>query len=331
MWTVGQRPTIAKLLVSVPGSRSTTRHVAAAAVVVRTFPGHVPSTRTFVACTIRCQPSHTKKPQQNDQKNSISNKSRTHQPVVLPEATSNSVPSPQPKSTHRASAPSLTPTSPELSRATRSRLRFEEALHDLEKARGSAKKLWSGIRGYLPWTKTQPSNHDNRVFNSMEDSDIKMKMPNNNTWFFALQPLRFPTDPDWPPPLPGIKDDYACTPGSPTWKAPRRSPGVQFRELTYQHPRELAALALDVHRYGLPPRLDVYHFEGETTERMVWMQGYGRLGELDDEQLVWSQERFSVSDSELLPRDRSMCKAVLTSPLSHVLTALTATAARISG
>lgn len=102
----------------------------------------------------------------------------------------------------------------------------------------------------------------------------------SNTWTFAHQKIRFPVDKDWPPPLPGvpgndnaeladISSEGAGTSPSSTISLASQVPKAPPVSAIYPHPittstpalpplaprspRDLAALALDVHRFASRP------------------------------------------------------------------------------
>ncbi|PWN21150.1 hypothetical protein BCV69DRAFT_188589 [Microstroma glucosiphilum] len=100
----------------------------------------------------------------------------------------------------------------------------------------------------------------------------------SNTWTFAHQKIRFPVDKDWPPPLPGVpgtsnaevagtsEADTSAVPASlSSAQAPRAAPvsalyphpittsTPALPPLGPRSPRDLAALALDVHRFASRP------------------------------------------------------------------------------
>ncbi|CAO1635132.1 unnamed protein product [Parajaminaea phylloscopi] len=161
-------------------------------------------------------------------------------------------------------------------------------MSEFEAARGSAGRIWSRFTSLLPWSWSQTKKSPSRVTSApMEENTW------SDTWFFAAQPLHFPTERGWPPPLPGIVSEYVSTAGSPTWTRPKRSSEAPYRKLEARPPRDMAALALDVHRYSLPPRKDTVQLEAGSPPKQVWRPGFGLEESIRPEDQAWSLEKFS--------------------------------------
>ncbi|PWN25909.1 hypothetical protein BDZ90DRAFT_261693 [Jaminaea rosea] len=176
-------------------------------------------------------------------------------------------------------------------RITASRRRFHDALEELDRWRRK-----QGILGYMSsllsgtYRSTRPSSEAIEDQDESESTDFFDSAKGGlDHWTFAHLPLHFPTDASWPPKLPGIVEKYPNTPGAPTWNRPAIAK-VAFTSPTYRSPRDLAALALEVHRYALPPRIHEEVVERGIT-RITWRSALGLRGSESPEELLWAAEK----------------------------------------
>lgn len=80
----------------------------------------------------------------------------------------------------------------------------------------------------------------------------------DRVWEFAHRPIHFPTRPDWPPRLPTYKD-------LPDGGLSRVNTGERTSFASNRTAREIAAAALNIHKYGMPPS----HLYNTTTRKIV--------------------------------------------------------------
>lgn len=213
----------------------------------------------------------------------------------------------QPEGPSPQSEPRDPPSPKVLLRITASRRRFNEALEELNRQRqrngifDRMDRLINGSRAVEERLSKegdkegQDEGQDERGFfrSKLEigptSDPVKVKHSPGH-WDFAHQRLVFPTDASWPPRLPGVVASYPATPGSPTWKRPSLAK-ADYAIPDHRPPRDMAALALEVHRHALPPRSQEEIIDG--IRHITWRPGLGTVGCETSEELLWASEKLN--------------------------------------
>lgn len=191
-------------------------------------------------------------------------------------------------SSNSPSSNSPSPSSPSERRkrgAVASRQRFLDALDEASRAKTRASHLW--VR-FADWFRGRNKEADDASL--LDDGNSARPF---DYWILAGQPLRFPTDSSWPPPLPGMVDHFYQIPGS---SAP--PPSTIETIAGPRTPKEIAALALNVHRFALPPMVELRHDPKSGGTKRIWRPNTNSY-QLQETEKVWDAERNTVSAQTL--------------------------------